>query len=56
MMPGRMADANHDGAVSREEFLADQPDPDQAPARFEKFDANHVSVATSRSGYSTCRK
>ncbi len=31
-------DKNGDGKLSREEFLADQPDPDQAPKRFELFD------------------
>ncbi|MDB6130510.1 MAG: sulfatase [Verrucomicrobiales bacterium] len=33
-------DTNQDGKLSREEFLANQPDPDQAPKRFERFDAN----------------
>jgi iduronate 2-sulfatase len=33
-------DANKDGKLTREEFLANQPDPDKAPARFPKFDAN----------------
>ena len=37
-------DKNHDGQLTREEFLADQPDPDQAPARFLQFDANHDGV------------
>lgn len=31
-------DKNGDGKLSRKEFLADQPDPDQAPKRFELFD------------------
>lgn len=33
-------DKNGDGILSREEFLADQPDPDQAPKRFEQFDTD----------------
>ena len=33
-------DKNKDGKLSREEFLANQPDPDQAPARFDLFDTN----------------
>lgn len=33
-------DSNKDGKLSREEFLANQPDPDKAPARFLGFDAN----------------
>lgn len=33
-------DTNGDGKLSREEFLANQPDPDQAPKRFEAFDTN----------------
>jgi iduronate 2-sulfatase len=37
-------DANRDGKLTREEFLADQPDPQEAPKRFERFDANHDSV------------
>jgi iduronate 2-sulfatase len=31
-------DTNADGKLTREEFLAKQPDPDQAPARFKAFD------------------
>ena len=31
-------DQNHDGKLSREEFLANQPDPQTAPARFDKWD------------------
>jgi len=34
-------DTNKDGFLSREEFLAKQPDPDKAPARFPKFDSNN---------------
>jgi iduronate 2-sulfatase len=33
-------DKDKDGKLTREEFLANQPDPDQAPARFPQFDAN----------------
>lgn len=33
-------DSNRDGVLSRQEFLANQPDPDQAPARFVRFDAD----------------
>jgi iduronate 2-sulfatase len=38
MFDGR--DKNKDGKLSREEFLANQPDPDKAPARFPQFDSN----------------
>jgi iduronate 2-sulfatase len=31
-------DADSDGKLTREEFLANQPDPDKAPARFKSFD------------------
>ena len=34
-------DTNHDGKLTREEFLLNQPDPDEAPKRFPKFDANN---------------
>lgn len=33
-------DTNQDGHLTREEFLANQPDPDKAPARFALFDAD----------------
>jgi iduronate 2-sulfatase len=33
-------DTNHDGKLTREEFLANQPDPDEAPKRFTRFDRN----------------
>lgn len=33
-------DTNKDGKLTREEFLADQPDPDEAPKRFIKFDVD----------------
>jgi iduronate 2-sulfatase len=38
MFVGR--DKNNDGKLTREEFLLNQPDPGEAPKRFEKFDAN----------------
>lgn len=34
-------DKNGDGRLTREEFLLKQPDPDEAPKRFERFDTNH---------------
>ncbi len=37
-------DKDHDGKLSLEEFLANQPDPDQAPKRFPLFDTNHDGV------------
>ena len=37
-------DKNKDGKLSREEFLANQPDPDQASARFPQFDTNNDGV------------
>ena len=33
-------DKDHDGKLTREEFLANQPDPDEAPKRFTRFDAD----------------
>jgi iduronate 2-sulfatase len=33
-------DKNEDGTLTREEFLADQPDPTEAPKRFTRFDSN----------------
>ena len=33
-------DKNGDGKLTREEFLLNQPDPTEAPKRFDKFDAN----------------
>jgi len=33
-------DTNRDGKLTREEFLARQPDPDEAPRRFQRFDRN----------------
>ena len=35
---------NRDGILTREEFLANQPDPEKAPQRFERFDANKDGV------------
>ncbi len=37
----RKRDLDHDGKLTREEFLLNQPDPESAPARFPIFDANH---------------
>ncbi len=37
-------DKNKDGKLTREEFLANQPDPDKAPARFDQFDTNKDGV------------
>jgi iduronate 2-sulfatase len=39
-------DANNDGKLTREEFLAGQPDPDKAPARFIRFDADKDGILT----------
>lgn len=36
----RQRDKDGDGKLSRDEFLANQPDPDEAPSRFPRFDAN----------------
>ena len=33
-------DANGDGKLTREEFLANQPDPAAAPQRFVQFDTD----------------
>ena len=33
-------DKNHDGRLTREEFLDGQPDPDEAPKRFPLFDTD----------------
>ena len=33
-------DVNHDGKLSREEFMANQPDPEAAAKRWETFDSN----------------
>ena len=37
-------DKDHDGKLTREEFLEGQTDPDKAPARFLQFDANKDGV------------
>lgn len=37
-------DANRNSELTREEFLAGQPDPDEAPKRFDRFDRNHDGV------------
>ncbi len=37
-------DKNHDGRLTREEFMSQQPDPEDAKKRFERFDANKDSV------------
>ena len=37
-------DINADGKLTLSEFLANQPDPDQAPKRFPKFDSNQDGV------------
>lgn len=36
----RRKDTNGDGHLTREEFLANQPDPDEAPKRFVRFDVD----------------
>ncbi len=42
MFNGR--DKDRDGKLTREEFLARQPDPDEAPKRFVRFDANRDGI------------
>lgn len=37
-------DKNKDGKLTREEFLASQPDPDEAPKRFSRFDSDNDGV------------
>lgn len=37
-------DADHDNQLTRAEFLASQPDPAEAPKRFERFDTNKDGV------------
>ena len=39
-------DINADGKLTLSEFLANQPDPDQAPKRFPKFDSNQDGVVS----------
>lgn len=42
----RKRDKNKDGNLSLAEFLAGQPDPDEAPKRFPRFDKNADGVLT----------
>ncbi len=37
-------DKDRNGTLTREEFLENQPDPDEAPKRFPQFDANKDGV------------
>jgi len=37
-------DRNRDNQLTHEEFLANQPDPAEAPKRFERFDANQDGI------------
>jgi iduronate 2-sulfatase len=37
-------DKDGNGTLTREEFLANQPDPDEAPKRFTRFDADGNGV------------
>jgi len=37
-------DKNHDGKLTRDEFLANQADPEAARARFDKWDVDHDGV------------
>ncbi len=39
-------DKNKDGKLTREEFLASQPDPEEAPKRFPRFDADSDGILT----------
>jgi len=39
-------DVNRDNKLTREEFLASQPDPQEAPKRFERFDLDKDGVLT----------
>lgn len=39
-----MKDKNHDGTLSLEEFLVNQPDPEAAKTRFQKWDADKDGV------------
>lgn len=39
-------DKDNDGKLTKDEFLANQPDPDKAPARFTRFDADGDGVLT----------
>jgi iduronate 2-sulfatase len=40
----RKRDQDGDGELTQEEFLAGQPDPDEAPKRFPRFDKNGDGV------------
>ena len=42
----RKRDKDNDGRLSRGEFLAGQPDPDEAPKRFPRFDKNGDGLLT----------
>lgn len=42
----RRRDKDKDGSLTLEEFLSDQPDPDEAPKRFPRFDKNGDGVLT----------
>ena len=37
-------DKNNDGQLTRDEFLANQPDPDEAPNRVKTFDVDNNGV------------
>ena len=37
-------DKNNDGQLTRDEFLANQPDSDEAPKRFQTFDIDNNGV------------
>ncbi|MEN6494733.1 MAG: EF-hand domain-containing protein, partial [Thermoguttaceae bacterium] len=37
-------DRDGDGKLTREEFLANQPDPAEAPKRFVTFDSDHNGI------------
>jgi len=37
-------DVNRDNQLTRAEFMANQPDPDEAPKRFERFDSNKDGI------------
>ena len=37
-------DRNRDHELTREEFIANQPDPAEAPKRFDRFDANKNGI------------
>jgi iduronate 2-sulfatase len=37
-------DVNRDNQLTRAEFMANQPDPEEAPKRFERFDSNKDGI------------